>query len=73
MLLMDCIITEENFDWFTAYWRDNSDSLNWYNLFVLPPWLRVWQQVFAPEAQLCFLVGRQEDRVIGIAPLMLTG
>jgi CelD/BcsL family acetyltransferase involved in cellulose biosynthesis len=73
MLLMDCIITEENFDWFTAYWRDNSDSLNWDNLFVLPPWLHVWRQVFAPEARLCFLAGRQEDRVIGIAPLMLNG
>ncbi len=70
---MDCIITEEDFDWFTACWRDNTDSLNWDNLFVLPPWLRVWRQVFAPEARLCFLAGRQEDRVIGIAPLMLSG
>lgn len=70
---MDCIITEESFDSFTAYWQDNNDSLSWDNFFVLPPWLRVWQQVFAPEARSCFLVGRQEDRVIGIAPLMLTG
>ena len=70
---MDCIITEESFDWFTACWQDNNDGLNWDNFFVLPPWLRVWQQNFAPEARLYFLAGRQEDRVIGIAPLMLTG
>lgn len=70
---MDCIITEESFDWFTTCWQDNDDGLNWDNFFALPPWLRVWKQVFAPEARLCFLVGRQEDRVIGIAPLMLTG
>ncbi|HEY32946.1 MAG TPA: GNAT family N-acetyltransferase [Dehalococcoidia bacterium] len=69
---MDCIITEESFDWFTACWQDNKDGLSWDNFFVLPPWLRVWQQVFAPEARLCFLAGRQEGRVIGIAPLMLT-
>jgi CelD/BcsL family acetyltransferase involved in cellulose biosynthesis len=70
---MDCIITEESFDWFSAYWRDNSNSLNWDNFFVLPPWLRVWQQAFASESRSCFLVGRQQDRVIGIAPLMLNG
>ena len=70
---MDCIITEENFHWFSAYWQDNSAGLNWDNFFVLPPWLRVWQQVFAPEARSCILVGRQENRVIGIAPLILTG
>jgi CelD/BcsL family acetyltransferase involved in cellulose biosynthesis len=69
---MGCIVTEENFNWFTGCWQDNDDGLNWDNFFVLPPWLRVWQQVFAPEARSCFLVGRQEDRVIGIAPLMLS-
>jgi len=69
---MDCIITEESFDWFAAYWQDDNNSLNWDNFFVLPPWLRVWQQVFAPEAHLCFLAGRQDGRVTGIAPLMLT-
>ncbi|UCB42676.1 MAG: GNAT family N-acetyltransferase [Dehalococcoidales bacterium] len=69
---MDCIITEESFDWFTACWQDNNNGLSWDNFFVIPPWLRVWQQVFAPEARLCFLVGRQEDRVIGIAPLRIT-
>ena len=70
---MDCIITEESFDWFEAYWQDNDNGLSWDNFFVLPPWLRVWQQVFAPEARLCILAGRQEDRVIGIAPLKITG
>ena len=73
MLPMKCIITEESFDWFNACWQDNNDGLRWHNFFTLPPWLRVWQQVFAPEARPCFFAGRQEDRVIGVAPLMLTG
>jgi CelD/BcsL family acetyltransferase involved in cellulose biosynthesis len=70
---MDCIITEENFDWFTASWQDDDNELRWDNFFVLPPWLRVCRQVFAPEARLCILAGRQEGRVIGVAPLMFTG
>ena len=70
---MDCIITEESFDWFVTCWQDNDYGLNWDNFFVLPPWLRVWQQVFAPEARSFFLAGWQEGRVIGVAPLMLEG
>lgn len=70
---MDCVITEESLDWFTDYWQDNRNGLSWDNFFVLPPWLRVWQEAFAPETWLCFLTGWQEDRVIGIAPLMFTG
>jgi CelD/BcsL family acetyltransferase involved in cellulose biosynthesis len=70
---MDCIVTEESFDWFSTCWQENSVSLKRDNFFTLPPWLRVWQQVFSPETRLCFLAGWQEDRVIGIAPLMLNG
>jgi CelD/BcsL family acetyltransferase involved in cellulose biosynthesis len=70
---MDCIITEESLDWFRTCWHSNDNGLNWNNFFVLPPWLQVWQQAFAPKAQSYFFAGWQEDRVIGIAPLMLTG
>ena len=69
---MDCIITEESFDWFTACWQEENNGLSWDNFFVLPPWLQVWQQVFATKVQTHFIVGKQENRVIGIAPLMFT-
>jgi len=68
---MDCTITEESLDWFANYWKDHSRELRWDTFFVLPPWLRVWQQSFAPEARLCFSVARQEGHVIGVAPLLL--
>jgi CelD/BcsL family acetyltransferase involved in cellulose biosynthesis len=41
------------------------------NFFVLPPWLKVWRETFAPETKPYFLTGRQEEKVTGIAPLMI--
>ncbi len=64
-------VTEESFDWFTSYWRDQGHELRWTIPFVLPPWLKVWWQSFAPETTPCFLTVRWEDRVTGIAPLLI--
>lgn len=70
---MGIVITEESFDWFTSCWRDNRYGLRWTPFFILPPWLHAWRQAFAPENQLYFLTGWQDDQVIGIAPLIFTG
>lgn len=67
---MVCTVTDESFDWFAACWRDNRHGLRWDTLFVLPPWLQVWRQVFAPESTVRFSVVRQDGQVIGIAPLL---
>ncbi len=37
--------------------------------FVLPGWMRAWQEVFAPRASLWIRSLRTAERVIGIAPL----
>lgn len=68
---MDCTITEETFDWFAARWEDRADGLRWDTLFVLPPWLRAWRQVFAPEDRACFFAGWQDGKLIGIAPMLI--
>ncbi len=69
---MDCIVTEETFDWFADFWKDHRSDLRWNTPFVLPPWLRVWLQNFAPQASPLFFTARQGENVIGIAPMLVT-
>jgi len=66
-------VTEEGFEGFTALWESHRDQLQWRIPFLLPPWLRVWQEAFAPGATPSFLAVRDGEAVIGIAPLLITG
>ncbi len=66
-------VTDENFDWFAAAWRDSTGDLPWDTFFVLPPWVRVWQQHFAPDADFRFAAVMRDDCLIGIAPLLVRG
>jgi CelD/BcsL family acetyltransferase involved in cellulose biosynthesis len=68
---MDYTVTEEGFDWFADCWRDGCHDLAWDTFFVLPPWLQVWRQAFAPDDRTSFFVVRQGDEVIGVAPLLI--
>jgi len=68
---MSYSITRESLERLATLWEDHRDELNWQPLFVLPPWLKVWHQTFAPQAKLYIPVIRQEDRIIGIAPLLV--
>jgi len=68
---MSYTVTEENFDWFASYCEEHRHELRWDIPFVLPPWIKVWWQAFASEDNPCFLAIRQEDSVIGIAPLLI--
>ena len=60
---MECTITGESIAWLAACWQDRCHGLNWDNLFVLPPWLSVWREAFAPEADLHIAVGRCDTTV----------
>jgi CelD/BcsL family acetyltransferase involved in cellulose biosynthesis len=66
-------VTTETFDSITAYWSDPQNKLEWDCLFVVPGWLKVWWDKFAGDqtAHLCAV--RDQDELIGIAPLMLQG
>ena len=68
---MEYTVTEEDFDWFADCWRNRRHDLAWDTFFVLPPWLQVWREAFAPDDRASFFVVRQDDAVIGVAPLLI--
>jgi CelD/BcsL family acetyltransferase involved in cellulose biosynthesis len=61
----------ESFENLYAYWRDSNLPLRWNCFFVLPPWLKVWWQIFGAENKMHLTAVRQVEEIIGIAPLML--
>lgn len=70
---MSYAVTEENLDSLSSYWTDPGLNLNWPSVFVILDWLKVWWQVFAPDAGLFVRAVRQNEKIIGIAPLMVQG
>jgi CelD/BcsL family acetyltransferase involved in cellulose biosynthesis len=46
-------------------------AIDWTAPFVLPGWMRAWQEIFAPRASLWIRSFRQDAEVIGIAPLQV--
>ncbi|HEX9896814.1 MAG TPA: GNAT family N-acetyltransferase [Dehalococcoidales bacterium] len=68
---MNYSVTIESLEWLNKYWLEHHDELDWEPLFVLPPWLNVWQKHFAPNAEVAILAVRQSDRIVGVAPLLL--
>jgi CelD/BcsL family acetyltransferase involved in cellulose biosynthesis len=69
---MDYKITGESIEWLAGCWQDRCHNLTWDTLFVLPPWLDVWRQAFAPEANLHIAVAHCDATVIGVAPLLVS-
>ena len=52
--------------------RDNyTTRLEWEPLFISPMWLEVWWSVFGNDRELYLTSVREDDSVIGIAPLMI--
>ena len=68
---MGYTVTEESFTSLNSYWTDSRQRLNWSLLFVLPVWLQTWWRVFNAGAELYLRAVRQEDKIIGIAPLLV--
>lgn len=64
-------ISEETFENLEGYWHDASLNLHWGSVFVLPPWLRAWWQTFGEGNQLYLRSFRDDDRLLGIAPLRI--
>jgi CelD/BcsL family acetyltransferase involved in cellulose biosynthesis len=65
------LIRAETFATLMRCWQDRQGGLQWQCLFVLPPWLKTWWDVFKPDWEQCLLSVRQGDELIGIAPLMV--
>ena len=70
---MEYTVTEESFASLNSYWTDFKYDLNWETLFVLPSWLEVWWQAFGFDSQPYLRAVRQNERIIGIAPLLVNG
>ena len=68
---MNYTITQESFDSLASFGADPNHHLRWNCIFVLPAWLKVWWQEFSTDAKLYLGAARQEEKVIGIAPLMI--
>jgi len=66
-------VKTESFDSITGFWQDKRSRLDWDCIFVLPSWLRCWWQSFDAGGDLCLLSVRDNDEVIGIAPLRIEG
>ena len=68
---MEYTVTEESFASLISYWTDSKHKLNWNTLFVLPSWLEVWWQVFGSDFQLYLRAVRKEEKIIGVAQLLV--
>ena len=69
---MGYTITRENFASLTSYWAGSTYELNWEPVFVLPVWMETWCQVFGSATEAYLGVVRQEEEIIGIAPLVIS-
>lgn len=70
-VLKDHFVSLETFDTLTMCWHETAATLPWHSLFTLPPWLRAWWSAFGKgwESHICAV--RDQNALIGIAPLML--
>ena len=70
---MSYSVTQETFDSLSSYWLNQENPLRWDCLFVLPSWLKVWWSVFNNGSTPFLSAVRENNKIIGIAPLMVQG
>lgn len=66
-------VTLEGLATLSPLWKDRATNLDWGCPFTLPPWLATWWQHFGAGSELHIATVRDEGRVIGVAPLKLSG
>jgi CelD/BcsL family acetyltransferase involved in cellulose biosynthesis len=64
-------LTEQGFESLTSSWTDLRHCLEWGSVFVLPCWLEAWWREFGTGAERHLYNVREDENVIGIAPLMV--
>jgi CelD/BcsL family acetyltransferase involved in cellulose biosynthesis len=70
---MSLEVNQETLDSIFAYYNDPESDLTWPSPYILPQWLRVWLEAFGQEYETLLLSFRQEEKLIGIAPLIRKG
>jgi len=68
---MSFSVTQESFDSLASCCDDPSHCLEWNTVFVRPDWLKIWWKEFKPCSELYLGAVRQDDGIIGIAPLLV--
>jgi CelD/BcsL family acetyltransferase involved in cellulose biosynthesis len=62
-------IIEHNLKNLKSYWLESGSNLDWPAIFVLPPWLEAWWQVFGSGMEAYIRTVKDGDSIIGIAPM----
>jgi CelD/BcsL family acetyltransferase involved in cellulose biosynthesis len=68
---MDYNVFASSLDELKNYRTDSQLKFNWFSPFILPEWMEVWWQVFGVGLKPFIRTVKQENKVIGIAPLMI--
>jgi CelD/BcsL family acetyltransferase involved in cellulose biosynthesis len=68
---MSYAVSQDSLEGLNALWQDPGPGLNWPHIFVLPAWMSVWLKVFGEGQELFLRTVRQDEKIVGIAPLML--
>jgi len=67
---MSYTVVQESLDNFASCWSRPARRLEWNLPFTLPAWLKVWWQELGCGVKLYLLSVRQQEEIIGIAPLL---
>lgn len=70
-MITNLTVAEESFASLTKYQSESQTNLRWDLVFTLPAWLRVWWQCFGEGAELFIRSVKQDNRILGIAPLQI--
>ncbi|UCG84528.1 MAG: GNAT family N-acetyltransferase [Dehalococcoidia bacterium] len=64
-------LVRQSFEDLASSWKDPGHRLEWRSVFVLPYWLEAWWRVFGAGAEEHLCGVTEDERIIGIAPLMI--
>lgn len=68
---MNCSVVQESFSSLISLLDTSVPRLNWEPFFIYPVWLKVWWDIFGNDRELYLNSVREDDNIIGIAPLMI--
>ncbi len=70
-MITNLTVSEESFESLANYYADPDSNLKWDLVFTLPAWLQVWWQNFGSGAELYLRSVKQNEKILGIAPLQI--
>lgn len=66
-------VIQQRFDSLIASGADSGDPLRWSHVFVTPSFLKAWSRSFKPESDYRLMLVKENDAIIGAAPLAIDG